>query len=325
MFRAFWKNNFGLQDKYVAYWDKVAERLSPNKYVIGFDPFNEPLPSWNGIIDLLNTVFFGHFDKNDLAPLYTKIFNVIQKHNKDNIMYFEPGQFPDEAPGLVFNLGFKTPPGGQIGSSKHSLNDHTYCCQLNPEICAEYGEPQPKDQKKCYDWHMKRISHRNSDAEKLGVPLIFSEFGACMDSKGCAQEIQSVADISDMYLGGWAYWQYKPFKDLTTSAGNRSEGYFNNDGSVQVEKVMALNRAYVKAAQGTIKSMNFTSSGSNSGYFRSVIKIDSSIADPTELHAFYMAGSPITWYPHGFDVQVTNTDSTGPVPQVTITDRKSVV
>jgi len=25
-------------------------------------------------------------------------------------------------------LGFKNPPGGKIGSDKHVLNDHTYCC-----------------------------------------------------------------------------------------------------------------------------------------------------------------------------------------------------
>jgi hypothetical protein len=28
LFRALYKNNFGLQDKYVAYWDKVSSSLS---------------------------------------------------------------------------------------------------------------------------------------------------------------------------------------------------------------------------------------------------------------------------------------------------------
>jgi hypothetical protein len=46
-------------------------------------------------------------------------------------MFFEPSQFPDTIGilgGFVFNLGFTAPPGGEIGSSKHVLNDHTYCC-----------------------------------------------------------------------------------------------------------------------------------------------------------------------------------------------------
>jgi endoglycosylceramidase len=77
LFRAFWQNNFGIQDKYVAFWDKVSEKLSPNKYVIGFDPFNEPLPAWNSITDALWTISFGHFDRNDLTPIYKRIFQAL--------------------------------------------------------------------------------------------------------------------------------------------------------------------------------------------------------------------------------------------------------
>jgi aryl-phospho-beta-D-glucosidase BglC (GH1 family) len=51
-----------MQDKYVAYWEAVTKSLSQNPFVIGFDPFNEPMPSWNGLMDLVNTVFPGHFD-----------------------------------------------------------------------------------------------------------------------------------------------------------------------------------------------------------------------------------------------------------------------
>ena len=49
LFRAFWYNDFGIQDKYVDYWSYTAKRLSPNEFVVGFDPFNEPLVSWKGI------------------------------------------------------------------------------------------------------------------------------------------------------------------------------------------------------------------------------------------------------------------------------------
>jgi hypothetical protein len=60
-------------------------------------------------------------------------------------MMFEPGQFPDMlALGVVhpvFHLGFETPPGGEIGSPHHMLNDHTYCCQLGPNTCTATGEP----------------------------------------------------------------------------------------------------------------------------------------------------------------------------------------
>jgi hypothetical protein len=54
------------------------------------------------------------------------------KASKDNIMMFEPGQFPDMVglgpEAVVWHLGFEKPPGGEIGSANHVLNDHTYCC-----------------------------------------------------------------------------------------------------------------------------------------------------------------------------------------------------
>ena len=45
LFRAFYENNFGIQDKYVDYWTQVVQALGKNKYVVGFDPINEPYPS----------------------------------------------------------------------------------------------------------------------------------------------------------------------------------------------------------------------------------------------------------------------------------------
>lgn len=38
-----------------------------------------------------------------------------------------PGVYP-VAGGIVTPVGFEVPPGGEIGSETHILNDHTYCC-----------------------------------------------------------------------------------------------------------------------------------------------------------------------------------------------------
>lgn len=221
IFRAMYFNYYGMQDKYVEYWGHVAEKLANNKYVVGFDPFNEPLPSWVGLIDTLWTIMpqSGHFDRYDLQPMYARIMEKYKAANPDSKMFFEPGQFPDEI-GLsvfdmfinaVFDVGFSKPPGGEIGSKQHVLNDHSYCCQLAASVCAATGEPPLKYKKPCYDWHDKRIGTRNQNAKKLGIPFFLSEFGACMDSEECVQEVTSTADVSDKYLTGWAYWQFKTY------------------------------------------------------------------------------------------------------------------
>jgi len=61
---------------------------------------------------------------------------------------------------------------------------------------------------------------------------------------------------------------------LTTSAGDKSEGFYNKDGSIQHGKIKALTRTYVKQAQGTIASMNFDT---DSGKFVAEVDIDTTI------------------------------------------------
>jgi hypothetical protein len=73
---------------------------------------------------------------------------------------------------------------------------------------------------------------RANDAKKAGVPLIFSEFGACMGSDTCIVEINGLLDATDANLASWAYWQYKKLGDLTTTAGTGSEGFYNDDGTL---------------------------------------------------------------------------------------------
>lgn len=131
----------------------------------------------------------------------------------------------------MFNLGFTEAPGGAEYSSLHVLNDHTYCCEVSVDMCAT-GEPPLDQAEVCRKFHEKRISTRDSDASRYGTPLMITEFGACMDTASCLQEIEAVTGVCDEHLVGWAYWQLKSFGDLTTTAGTGSEGFYNRDGSL---------------------------------------------------------------------------------------------
>lgn len=75
--------------------------------------------------------------------MYKRAFDEYYKADKSKIMFFEPAEFPDEVGilgGFVFHLGFTEPPGGTGNKTAHILNDHTYCCQLSPDMCST-GEP----------------------------------------------------------------------------------------------------------------------------------------------------------------------------------------
>lgn len=125
-------------------------------------------------------------------------------------MMFEGTQQPDTiglGPGFIKPVGYQSLPGGDDKANLHALNDHTYCCQMNAEACAT-GEAPLSLKDDCQSWHERRLIQRSLDAERLHVPLIISEFGACGNSVECAMEIGLVTEACDKHLTSWAYWQY---------------------------------------------------------------------------------------------------------------------
>ena len=97
---------------------------------MGYDPLNEPFPS-SYFKDPEYVFVPGSFDNRALEPTYARAFEEAYKPaDPQAIMFFEASEFPDEMGilgGLVFDLGFSKPPGGEMNSTNHILNDHTYC------------------------------------------------------------------------------------------------------------------------------------------------------------------------------------------------------
>ena len=110
---------------------------------------------------------------------------------------------------------------------------------------------------------------------------MISEFGACMTEANCVQEINQVAQVSDEYLVGWGYWQFKFYQDLTTSAGTGSEGFYNSDGSLQQWKVKALARSYLPYTQGILTKQAFNTENAD---FSAEFTYKSSVQAPTRIY-----------------------------------------
>jgi endoglycosylceramidase len=67
-FSNFWYNRSGIQDEYIAAMAVLAKRFKDDSTVVGYSPFNEPLPGWNlppGFEDLL------------LFPFYRRVIDAI--------------------------------------------------------------------------------------------------------------------------------------------------------------------------------------------------------------------------------------------------------
>lgn len=107
--------------------------------------------------------------------------------------------------------GFYPPPGGSVGSRRHSYNIHAYCCELDDSICAKTGEPEAQFDSQCDEWIDYEISQRLSLAKRDSIPVLLTEFGACMNTEQCVKEITRVTDVAEKQLFGWAYWEFKTY------------------------------------------------------------------------------------------------------------------
>lgn len=110
-----------------------------------------------------------------------------------------------------------------------------------------------------------------------------------------------VADVCDDYLVGWAYWEFKNYKDLTTSASTGSEGFYNPDGSLQDYKVKALARSYMMLTQGvpTKQSFDMTTAA-----FLAEFTVNTDIAGESVLYT-----NKQYYYPNGFNFTVVSKET----------------
>jgi hypothetical protein len=86
---------------------------------------------------------------------------------------------------------------------------------MNHEVCKT-GQVELKSEAECQSFHDRRLKQRNRDAERMSIPLMLTEFGACFDGVNCAMEIGLATEAADNVLAGWAYWQFKNYWDITT-------------------------------------------------------------------------------------------------------------
>lgn len=94
VFDHLYSNYKGMQDAFIAYWDAVSKKFAGNKYILGYDPLNEPFAS-----SLYSNpgVFLedGRFDEQVLSPLYKRAFEKYHANDPTKIMFFEGTQGPD--------------------------------------------------------------------------------------------------------------------------------------------------------------------------------------------------------------------------------------
>ncbi len=260
-FSHFWRNNVrgDLQGQYDEVWADVAHAFKGNRWVLGYDPFNEPFST--------SLIRFGdeHFD-SELECFYTGTARIgtpshgapplrcpghdpasgvvptILANDSGHLIFDEPDNYasrglptyigPMDLPNLVYNV-------------------HIYCGARSPVT------GNPTDVAACAAQDAHSLGVRASDrpemasaAQRAGPAWFVSEFGASSDP----QLLASIAAAMDARQVGWSYWAWKYYGDPTGSA---AESLVMADGRLR-STARVLSRAYPQAVAGTPLRFSFS-------------------------------------------------------------------
>ena len=302
-YKQFYENVNNIQDKFVEFWKVVATKFKGNKYVLGYDLWNEPSPG--GFLEDFKNIIPGRPDLYSVLPLYKKVNEALRDIDPNYILYFENTPIPDTLPimgGLVWGT-MKEKPGDD--NEPQVYNFHSYCCVSGANAC-ENGEASLKNSLNlCPKFHKNKFKTEMDNARNnLHVPMFVSEFGACSDSQACYNEIMNVISICEENFISWSYWNYKPYGDHTTTAIQlvEYEGIYNPDGTVQTIKEKSLSRAYVPYYQGLPIDFKFEEGSSTN--FETSFEYHSDIEAPTVL--FY---NKDFFYANGYKIEVINDET----------------
>jgi endoglycosylceramidase len=296
--RHFWTNDVvgDLQGQYIRVWRTVAHYFRDNRWVVGFDPINEPftktlLAGKPEVAARLECFYTGaaHPGRSSLDGSVLScppddprngLVPTLRATSPHQLVFFEPdiysntGHSNDLGPmnfnGLVFNF-------------------HDYC-GLRSGVTGN-----PTNLIACADQELRTMQHRSDERPDLATPKqpegpawFMSEFGATT-SNALMDRLTRIADELQL---GWTYWQWKYYDDPT---GSSAEALVRPDGTLS-PIVQSLSRAYPQAVAGTPISFSFDP---GSGEFHLLYIPNPSIAAPTVVFV------PVSvHYPHGYRSQV---------------------
>ncbi|MDY7083043.1 MAG: cellulase family glycosylhydrolase [Halobacteria archaeon] len=233
-FDNFWTNKDGIQDEFVEAWEKVAESLSNEPNVLGYELFNEPTPGWRTV---------GRFGSKFLPDFYNRIIRRIRQIDGETPIWVEPPIY--SVVGLPTRLGGVDDPAGKL-----VLSFHNYANLINGEGAAD--TPLSRLGLAISNFNVTRLANRKQ--RRLGVPASLTEYG---DNDG-VDGVDALTDAADNNYMGWFYWPYKESADGWNHPAEDvgGVGLVENDGS-DGDALETLVRPYPRRVAGIPERLRY--------------------------------------------------------------------
>jgi endoglycosylceramidase len=221
---SFWTNRDGIRSEYVRAYAALATALKREPAVLGYDAFNEPACE-------IAVAPCGIPPKPEaaaqyLAPFYAELVPALRRADSDTPTFYEDWLTTDF--GYPFSVRAPAP---RLG-----LSYHVYC-----------GRPIRTDP--CPTQERQALANGMANARANHAAALVTEFGATDK----VDVLRRVVDGADAAGVGWLYWQYKTYRDPTTSAaseGPDAESLVTPGGAVKAAKARTLARPYPQRIAG---------------------------------------------------------------------------
>lgn len=239
LFQDLYDNKRGIQDSFVDMWGEIAKNFKDYDNVIGYEIINEP---WVGnLYEKPSRLLFGG-DEN-LYPFYKRVHDKIREIDQKSIVFFE-NSLTDSV-----TLSLKKAPAAEKYKDRLMHSYHLYCSPKGDPGSNWWCNAMLKGQD--FSFGLMR--------KMWNVGGFLSEFGAISGVPGPGIDTTNyVLDLAAIKFHSWTYWQYKYYNDYTTAARpSEREGYFDEDGNVQTDKVKMLARPYAHKICGEPQSTSW--------------------------------------------------------------------
>jgi endoglycosylceramidase len=215
-----------LQQRFVAAWRHVAERLGAEPAVIGFDVLNEPEWGSYSIFD---------FEQDRLTPLYEAVVPAVRAAAPGWVAFLEPSSSRNA--GIATAL--TTFPFANVMYAPHSYDE-----------AAEGGSGfDPSHRQQILD----NLGKLAGEAQALDAGLWIGEYGGDPSLPGIVDYMTAQYDAAGQVAAGTMYWAY-----------DKSDGYglLAPDGSEKTTLVDVVVRPYPTRVAGDPSSYAFDASSS---------------------------------------------------------------
>ncbi len=286
----FWNNavssiggEAGLQDRYAAAWQHVAQKFANTPGVIGYEIINEPYPGTK-CKDVPLCASCAVFDKGAYSIFIDRVSNSIRNADQKTLIFFEPnvlfdfGKPSEVTPPRQTNIGFAFHP---YDSLPHVLENAKLYSEGNPSLAlfaTEWGA--------------------------------FTDVGPTkVEESKIPQLITEGAQYLDQAMMPAIYWGYANPFDILPNASHQGlvndlqilDGGTRKAPNLRVDRVNALTRPYPQAIAGTPRYWFYSLDAKTFDLIYQPIAPNGQVLAPDALTEVVL---PAYNFPKGYDVVV---------------------